>query len=78
MAATAAGQLLYPFRTQKISLPAFHTVLKCASLRELWHAAMSTLIYSLFSNKFISKSLYYIFWTFLYFIIYSILYFLSA
>jgi hypothetical protein len=57
MAAIAAGQLLYPFRTQKISLPAFHTVLKCASLRELWIAAIFTLIYSLFSNKFCFEEL---------------------
>ena len=34
-AAIAAGRLLYPYRTQKISPPAFYTVLKCASLREL-------------------------------------------
>src|SRR5665647_2614916 len=41
----AAGSLLYPFRTQKISLSTFLTVLKYASLRELWIAAILTLYY---------------------------------
>ena len=42
MAAIAAGKLLFPSRTQKISLPAFRTVLRCASPRELRIAAMLT------------------------------------
>ena len=41
LAAIAAGQFLYPSRTQKISLPAFPIVLKYASLRELRIAAGS-------------------------------------
>ena len=45
MAAIAAGQLLYPSRTQKISLSTFLIVLKCASLRELWIVAIFTLYY---------------------------------
>ena len=42
VAAIAAGKILNPSRTQKISLPAFHTVLRCASPRELWIAAVLT------------------------------------
>ena len=40
MAAIAAGKLLYPFRTQKISQPTLFTVLRCASSWELYIAAM--------------------------------------
>lgn len=39
VAAIAAGKLLNPFRTQKISPSTFHTVLRCASPREIWIAA---------------------------------------
>jgi hypothetical protein len=42
MAARATGKLLIPFRTQKISLSAFCTVLRCASPREMQIAALLT------------------------------------
>jgi hypothetical protein len=45
VAAIAAGKLLNPFRTQKISPSTFHTVLRCASPRELWIAATSPNFY---------------------------------
>ena len=40
MAAIAAGKFLFPFRTQKTSLPAFHIVLRYESPRELRIAAL--------------------------------------
>lgn len=40
IAAIAAGKLLYPSRTQKISPPAFLIVLRCASPREVRIAAI--------------------------------------
>ena len=43
MAAIAAGPLLFPFRTQKISLPTLLTVLRYESPREICVAAMLTL-----------------------------------
>jgi hypothetical protein len=42
VAAIAEGILLYPSRTQQISLPTFLTVLRCESPWELWIAAMLT------------------------------------
>ena len=43
MAAIVAGQLLFPFRTQKISLPTLFTVLRYESPWEICIAAMLTL-----------------------------------
>ncbi len=42
MATITVRKLQNPFRTQKISPHAFHTVLRCASPRELWIAATFT------------------------------------